>query len=151
MTIVLSDYSEKRLLGVRNSLVKVVREAALLTEGMDWRVGEGMRTLARQKQLVASGASQTLNSYHLEGRAVDLHALIGKKVAWDWPLYWRIARFMRAASIKTGVPIVWGGVWDKELSELSDDLGKEVQAYCARHKGRDFIDGPHFQLPRNFS
>lgn len=27
-------------------------------------------------------------------------------------------------------------------------MRREVDAYCARHPGPDFIDGPHFELPR---
>lgn len=152
MAIKLSSYSETKLKGVKTCLVAVVRKAAALTptatrdDPFDWRVGEGLRTKARQRQLVAAGASRTMASKHLTGDAVDLHALIGSNVAWDWPLYYRIARHMRDAARALDTPIVWGGVWDRDLRVLGDDMAAEVRAYCARHAGSDFIDGPHYQL-----
>ena len=56
---------------------------------------------------------------------------------------------MRAAAVQKGVRIRWGGVWDRCLNDLPADpagLEEAVKAYCARHPGPDFIDGPHFEL-----
>lgn len=118
----LSSVSRKNLTGVHPDLVKVVERAIELT-AVDFRVIEGLRTLARQKQLVAKGASQTLRSRHLTGHAVDLAAIVGGTVRWDWPLYDRIAVAMKQAAEDVGVPIEWGGDWAR------------------------FKDGPHYQLP----
>ncbi|MCV5473136.1 M15 family metallopeptidase, partial [Escherichia coli] len=65
--------SEKNLEGVRPQLVAVVRRALELTE-VDFGITEGLRTKERQKQLVAEGKSQTMNSRHLTGDAVDVVA-----------------------------------------------------------------------------
>ena len=54
-----SGRSEKHLIGVHPDLVRVARRALELSE-VDFGISEGLRTLARQKQLVAAGASQTL-------------------------------------------------------------------------------------------
>lgn len=116
--------SEKNLNGVHPDLVKVVRRAAEITT-VDFLVTEGLRTLERQKQLVEAGASQTMNSRHLTGHAVDLAAVIGTEVKWDWPLYYKLADAMKAAAKELGVPLVWGGDW------------------------KSFKDGPHFELDRN--
>ncbi len=115
--------SEKNLVGVHPDLVKVVRRASEITT-VDFLVTEGLRTLERQKELVAKGASQTMNSRHLTGHAVDLAAVIGTEVRWDWPLYDKLAVAMKAAASELGVPIVWGGDW------------------------KSFKDGPHFELDR---
>ena len=123
MTFRLSKRSLSRLNGVHPDLVKVVKRAIEVTE-VDFGVSEGLRTEARQRKLVAAGASRTMNSRHLTGHAVDLVAYIGSRVAWDWPLYGRIADAMKQAASELGVPIEWGGDW------------------------RTFKDGPHFQLPR---
>jgi peptidoglycan L-alanyl-D-glutamate endopeptidase CwlK len=112
-----------RLNGVHPDLVRVVEAAAKIT-AVPFIVTEGKRTLARQKELVAAGASKTLNSRHLTGHAVDLAALVGGEVRWDWPLYSRIAAAMKDAAKTLGVAIVWGGDW------------------------RSFRDGPHFELDR---
>jgi peptidoglycan L-alanyl-D-glutamate endopeptidase CwlK len=145
--------SRKNLVGVHNSLILVCERAIVLSD-VDFTIGEGLRTLERQKQLVASGASQTLNSQHLKqadgwGHAVDLWALISAQVSWDWPLYFTLAKAMRTASLELGIPLVWGGVWDRKLGILAEDLEEEVAEYTLRMKRvgkKAFTDGPHYQL-----
>jgi peptidoglycan L-alanyl-D-glutamate endopeptidase CwlK len=122
MPFVLGSKSVAKLNGVHPDLVKVVKAAIKISE-VDFTVLEGLRTLTRQKQLLAAGATRTLNSRHLTGHAVDLGALIGGTVRWDWPLYFKIADAMKAAAADLGIPLEWGGDW------------------------RTFKDGPHFQLP----
>ena len=119
----LGHRSKQRLKGVHPDLVNVVERAIRITT-VDFAVLEGLRTPERQKALVEAGASQTLNSRHLTGPAVDLGAWVGDEVRWDWPLYHKIAAAMKEAAKQVDVPIEWGGDW------------------------RNFRDGPHFQLPR---
>jgi peptidoglycan L-alanyl-D-glutamate endopeptidase CwlK len=119
----LGPRSKQRLRGVHPDLVKVVERAIKITD-VDFTVLEGLRTPERQKALVEAGASQTLNSRHLTGHAVDLGAWVGDEVRWDWPLYHKIAAAMKEAAKQEGVSIVWGGDW------------------------RTFKDGPHFELDR---
>jgi peptidoglycan LD-endopeptidase CwlK len=123
----LTATSLKRLKGVHPDLVKVVKRAAEITK-QDFQVIEGVRTLARQRQLVKRGASRTLRSRHIPapnglGHAVDLVAMVGGRVSWEVPLYHVIADAMRLAARQLGVRIEWGGDW------------------------KGFFDGPHFQLP----
>lgn len=119
--MVLDERSEKRLEGVNDALVSVVRRAARITR-VDFIVTEGVRTRERQAQLLAKGATQTLNSKHITGRAVDLAAVVDGEVRWDWPLYYKLADAMKQAAKECGVAITWGGDW------------------------RTFKDGPHFEL-----
>ena len=119
----LGPRSKQRLKGVHPDLVRVVERAIEITD-VDFTVLEGLRTPERQKALVEAGASQTLNSRHLTGHAVDLGAWVGDEVRWDWPLYHKIAAAMKDAAKQEGVSIVWGGGW------------------------RTFKDGPHFELDR---
>lgn len=123
MSITLSPRSISRLQDVHPDLVRVVKRAALASD-LDFTVLEGRRTLERQKTLVKNGASQTLNSRHLTGHAVDLAPMLGGTVSWDWPLYHRLAKIVKAAAAAEGVPVTWGGDW------------------------RTFKDGPHWELPR---
>lgn len=123
MTYSLSNQSYRRLDGVHPDLVRVVELAIALTD-VDFTVTEGVRSLVRQQQLVAAGASQTLKSRHITGHAVDLAAFVGGKIAWDWPLYHKIADAMKSAAKELDIPIVWGGDW------------------------KSFPDGPHFELDR---
>lgn len=147
MTYALGKRSRTRLEGVHPDLVRVVERAIQITD-VDFTVLEGLRTAARQRILVAQGASQTMNSRHLTGHAVDLGAWVDGEVRWDWPLYYRIASAMQAAARELGTPIRWGGCW-RLLSEI-DDPEDAVQAYAAerRAQGRKaFMDGPHYELP----
>lgn len=122
MTYKLGPTSLLRLQDVHQDLVKVVERAIDLTE-IDFTVLEGRRAKERQAELLKAGATTTMNSRHLTGHAVDLGALVGWKVRWDWPLYYKIADAMKAASAELGIPVEWGGDWKK------------------------FKDGPHWQLP----
>jgi len=71
MTRKYSARSLKNLNGIHPDLRRVI-DRALLDSPLDFVVIEGLRTKERQKQLVASGASKTMNSRHLTGHAVDL-------------------------------------------------------------------------------
>ena len=121
----LGKKSIERLQGVHPDLVRVVERAIDLTT-VDFTVLEGLRSPERQQTLVASGASQTLNSRHITGHAVDLGAWVDNQVDWSWPLYTKIANAMKAAATELGIPIVWGGDW------------------------KTFKDGPHFELDRRY-
>lgn len=127
----LTPASETKLKGVHPDLVRVVRRMA-----KDWTEKDagflvtcGTRTLAEQRILIAKGASRTLKSRHIPAangysHAVDLAPTIRGAVRWDWPLFGKLAKAMKAAAKAEGVPIEWGGDWAR------------------------FVDGPHFQLPR---
>lgn len=104
-------------------LIRVV-ELAIKKTSVDFAVIEGLRTPKRQRELLAAGATTTLNSRHITGHAVDLAAYVAGNLRWDWPLYHQIAAAMKAAAKELNIPIVWGGDWEK------------------------FPDGPHFELSR---
>ena len=114
--------SERNLTGVHPDLVKVIRKAR---EKVAFIVTEGARSEDRQRKLVAAGASQTMDSRHRTGHAVDVAALVGKDVRWDWPLYRKIADVVKAVAAAEKVKITWGGDW------------------------KSFPDGPHFELDRD--
>jgi peptidoglycan L-alanyl-D-glutamate endopeptidase CwlK len=102
-----------------------VKKAADISD-LDFTVLEGLRTVERQKELVKQGASKTMNSRHLTGHAVDLAPMINGKISWDWPLYKRLAKTVKAAAAVERLPLQWGGDW------------------------RTFKDGPHWELPWAF-
>lgn len=149
MTYILGKKSLDRLSGVHPHLVAVVKRAIELTD-IDFTVLEGVRSKSRQAQLVAAGASKTMDGRHITGHAVDLGALVAGSVRWDWPLYYQVALAMQRAAIELKVTLVWGGVWDRTLAELGDPADA-VAAYVARRQAlgkKAFIDGPHFELSR---
>lgn len=142
----LSQRSLSRLDGVHPDLVSVVKRAIQLTE-IDFGITEGLRTKERQRELVASGASKTMNSRHLTGHAVDVVAYLGSDVRWDWALYVTIAEAFQKAARELGVPIVWGGCWSR--LDLVMDIDQAIADYTARKRregGRPLLDGPHYEL-----
>ncbi len=110
MTFYLSTASWKKMEGVHPDLIKVV-ELAIKKTPVDFMVLEGLRTPERQKQLFDSGASQTMNSRHLDGHAVDLGAIVGGHLTWKESLYQKIADAMLQAAAELKIPIIWGGSW----------------------------------------
>ena len=149
MSFELSQRSLDRLDGVEDSLVVVVKRAIQLTK-VDFGVSEGLRSVARQAELVAKGASKTMNSKHIDGLAVDLVAYISGRVSWELNLYDDIADAMAAAAKEHGVTVRWGGAW--HIDDIGTWQGKMEDAMTTyidlrRSQGkRPFIDGPHFEL-----
>lgn len=149
MNFYLSPRSIKRLEGVDSKLVEVVQYAITVSK-IDFAVTEGVRTIARQRELLKQGATQTLKSKHLDGRAVDLMAYIGTRPSWELNLYDDIADAVKEAAIKVGVPIRWGGAWTvPDITKWSGTMQAAQDSYIdlRRKQGqRIFIDGPHFEL-----
>lgn len=126
-----SDASLRCLQGIHPDLRRVM-DRALQEAPFEFRITEGLRSVERQKQLVAKGYSHTMRSRHLTGHAVDLIPLVdmdkdGKvelEEMYAWPLYYKLAPAIKAAAKAEGVRIEWGGDW------------------------KSLKDGPHWQLPR---
>lgn len=117
-----SQRSENNLKGVNPDLVKIVRRALQLSP-IDFGITEGLRTVERQRQLVAAGKSQTMNSRHISGHAVDVFAYPTSAGSWEWKYYEQIATAFKQAAKELNIPVEWGGDW------------------------KTLKDGPHFQLP----
>lgn len=149
MAFKLSKRSLQRLEGVEPALVEVVQFAITVTK-IDFGVTEGLRTVERQRELVASGASQTMDSKHIKGMAVDLVAYIGDRVSWELNLYDDLADAMKLGAIEIGVPVRWGGAWNvPDIREWDGTMQDAMDYYVdsRRREGRrPFIDGPHFEL-----
>lgn len=114
--------SERNLIGVKAPLVSIIRRGYGISP-IPFQVIEGVRTLAREKELLKQGATTTLRSRHLTGHAVDIMALVNGKGVWDVPAYRKIAAAMKQAAAELKIPLEWGGDW------------------------KSFKDWGHFQLP----
>lgn len=125
MTYKFSKTSLEKLKGVHPALIVVVSRA-LLYSPHDFSITEGLRTKERQAKLVKEGKSQTQNSRHLYGLAIDFAAVIDGKISWDIKYYKEISEAFKKSSQELNIPIIWGGDWKK------------------------FVDGPHIELDRNF-
>jgi|SRR3990172_3044964 len=151
----LSPRSVRNLVGVHEVLISTVHRAIEISE-VDFSIRDdgGLRTIEAQTEKVRAGNSKTLNSRHLTGHAVDLTAIVNGQPSWDWDHYYKIAKAMQTIAREKSYLIVWGGVWDRLLSDLGSDLKEEVVQYIARMKKlkgptyRVLTDGPHFELRR---
>jgi len=129
MSFNLSSRSLKKLNGVDDNLVEVVKLAIGYTE-VDFGVTYGMRTLKEQQKLFDSGRSQTMKSKHLDGRAVDLVAYFGKKVSWELNVYDEICDAMSEAAEQVGIPIKWGAAWSEgDIRDYSGSAEDAMNAY----------------------
>ena len=149
MTFSLSQRSLDKLAGVDQRLVDVVKRAIQITT-VDFGVTCGLRTQAEQQRLVDTGASQTLDSNHVKGRAVDLVAYVGNRASWELNLYDDIALAMKVAARELKVPIRWGAAWNvHDLTKWNGTMEGAMNYYIdtrRKQNQRPFIDAPHFEL-----
>ena len=149
MAYKLSTRSRERLIGIDSKLKEVVSLAITYTK-IDFGVIEGVRTVAQQKALVESGASQTMDSKHLKGRAVDLMAYVNGRGCWELNVYDEIADAMKRAAIEIDVAVRWGAAWTvTDIREWNGTMEEAMNSYVDTRRGqgrRPFIDAPHFEL-----
>lgn len=124
MTFSFGTRSKERLQSVHPDLVKVLEEA-IKESPLDFSITEGLRTKERQKALFDAGKSQTMNSRHLTGKAVDIAVIKDGEVTWDFKYYQLVADHIKKVAKELKIDIVWGGDW------------------------QSFKDGPHFELHRS--
>jgi peptidoglycan L-alanyl-D-glutamate endopeptidase CwlK len=122
-------------------LKKLALAAAVIAQKGEVRfiVTESERTLAKQKENFAKGATKTMRSRHIPSCnksqlacAIDVAAFIdsdddgvmdASELTWAMLMYAKVNGYFMQASKETGIPYEWGGDW------------------------KSFKDGPHFQLP----
>lgn len=135
-----SQNSLKRLDGVHPHLVNIVQDVMAM-QIMDFSVAEGVRTVTRQKELVAAGKSKTMRSKHIiqadgYGHAVDLYpfpinmAAVNRGDAREIYRFGMLAGLMLSAAKKRGIIIRNGADWDGDGETLD----------------HTFFDAPHFEL-----
>lgn len=124
MTFSFGTKSSEKLSQVHPDLQMVFNEA-IKDSPLDFSITEGIRTRERQKALFDAGKSQTMNSRHLTGKAVDIAVIKDGEVTWDFKYYQLVADHIKKIAKKLDVPVTWGGSWVS------------------------FRDGPHFELDRS--
>lgn len=116
-----SERSKAKFKGVDPRL-KQVADIALQRSPFDFGITCGLRTVEEQKALVAKGASKTMKSKHLEGRAIDFVVYINGKPNWDLSNYEKVAQVFLEVGKELGIELEAGAFW------------------------KTFKDGPHIQL-----
>ena len=120
----LNATSISRLRGVDANLISLAKKAREISP-IPFEVTEGLRTKERQRYLVRTGKSRTMNSYHLRGKAIDFVAMPGGKVSWDLKDYKTIVeKAFKPAAKALGLTdkITYGVYW------------------------KSIVDGPHVQI-----
>jgi len=122
----LGKRSMRKLVGV-NPLLSLCVMRAIGKSKYDFGVFEGVRTVDRQKKLVAEGRSWTMRSKHISGNAVDLVPYINGRYVWDGSeadvVFDEIYRVMNYEADILGCRLVAGIKWnhaDKPHYQLSD-------------------------------
>jgi hypothetical protein len=145
----LSRKSKEVLNMVNPPMIRVI-EKAISISTVDFGVSDGLRTIHMQQELVNSGRSQTMNSNHLHGDAVDLKAYIAGKADWTFGLYIEIAEAVRTASIALDIGVRWGGAWNtpdlRDTVKSMADLHMDYIQDCIKCNRKPFADGVHFEL-----
>ena len=91
-----------RQLQVLFAVVVLCHDCTILPDG-------GLRTPEQQLELYQAGASKTLDSYHLTGRAIDVA---------PWPIdfddidgFKEFAVYVKSVAKELGIGVEWGGDW----------------------------------------
>jgi len=150
----LSKRSLGKLEGVHPDMVETVKLAITLTK-IDFGITCGVRTLEKQKKLLAAGKSQTMKSKHLlqsdsYSHAIDALAYVDGDVCWELNIYDEICDAMAAAAKVTGTSIKWGAAWSEgDIRSYESTAEKAMNNYIDLRKSQGrkfFLDGPHFEL-----
>tara|TARA_Y100000310_G_C20559874_1_gene752520 strand:- start:414 stop:794 length:381 start_codon:yes stop_codon:yes gene_type:complete len=121
-------FGEKSLANLKGVDTKIVNVLNQAIKHFDFSVIEGVRSLETQKRYKAKGVTKTLDSKHIEGKAVDIA---------PYPIdYDNIERFIYLGgfilgiSSQLGIKLKWGMDWD-------------MDTYV---KDTKFIDAGHFEM-----
>ncbi len=98
----------------------------LVKNGIEVLVYDARRTVEEQKANVASGASQTMYSYHIVGQALDFVPVKDGKAVWNG---YNAVNIQRAIKEAQRLGFTWGGDWDSDGNQRDET----------------FIDSPHLQ------
>lgn len=123
MTFKFGQKSLEKLSTVHPDLQRVFKEA-ITASPYDFSITEGLRSIERQKELYDAKKSQTMNSRHLTGKAVDIAIFVDGKVTWELKYYKVVTDHIKAVAKLNDVPITCGIDW------------------------KSFVDGPHIELSK---
>lgn len=134
--------------------LRVIMYAALAVSIVDVSAFEGLRTMERQRKLVAQGVSQTLRSKHLPQAdglawAVDMVPYVRGELKWDEHACDAFAEAVHWAANEYDLDITWGGAWGRSLRDYTSAAAAKWAYYeeCSRKGKTPFYDGAHFELP----
>lgn len=119
-----ADWTRGRVEGVNPELVALLADLREET-GIPFIVTEGLRDADRQARLVASGASQTMNSKHIPGNALDIGIMNPDgSINYDFEAYRPLGNAFKRLAEERGLSnAVWGGDWESLRDGVHFQLG----------------------------
>ena len=147
----LNQTSLNRLKGVHPKLISVVNRAVEICS-VPLLVAEGVRTLEKQKEYFTQGKSQTLNSRHLTGHAVDMYALLNNQLDFNDASVLKVADAMIKAARELNVNMTWGSAWKQNIlgnTKTAYQLREDYKAMRKSLNAKPFLDNPHFEIDPN--
>ena len=112
----LGNRSKGSLIGLHPEIGFMFTEAIKITK-QDFTLFEGVRSMKRQKYLYATGASKTLDSYHLYGLAGDAVPYHNGKLDWSEELFPPITVAMKDVIKTHGLAVQWGyDLWKWDMA-----------------------------------
>lgn len=103
---------ERKLIGVHHDLEQLYLQALDISP-IDFKVMEGLRTEARQKQLFKEGKTKTMDSKHLKGKAIDIVPVIDGDISYaarDDIIF--LSGLFYCLANKLGIKIRVGSLWN---------------------------------------
>ena len=126
----LSNRSLSALVGVHPSIAIIPQEAIKITP-VDFMVFEGIRTMKRQRYLYSTGASKTLDSYHLYGLAIDIVPYVNGELSWEEEYFPPIVESVKTVIDEYNLPVQWGyDLWKWDLAHWQ--MSNFKRSYDAR-------------------
>ena len=145
-TFTFSEASRRRLEGVKPDLLNLC-DRALQLSPIDFGILQGMRTLEDQAVLVSVGASQTMDSKHLTGEAIDFAPYWGGRYREEFPFFYLVADAFKDASLELAIRFRWGGAWTEDMwSSVTAQAAQEAYIMKRAAIGSVFFDAAHIEL-----
>src|SRR5580765_2952635 len=95
--------------------LRELADATLKASPRDFRIVDGLRTVAAQREKVKKGVSKTMRSRHLTGHAIDFAVLTRGEIDWyDLVGFGVVGHVFQSEAKRLGIKINWGGDWRRK-------------------------------------
>ena len=142
-----SKKSIEHLYAVDRRLVLLARNTIKRTP-RDFAIISGVRTADEQMKLYNSGASQTLMSKHMVGRAFDFVPYVGGSISWAPDDFVPVLDAFRDVAIEMNLSVRSGAAWHvNNIATLGTTSMAEAMSEYIELKGDEaFVDPGHLEL-----
>jgi peptidoglycan L-alanyl-D-glutamate endopeptidase CwlK len=142
-----SKSSLENLYNVDGRLQTVAKEVMKVSL-VDFAITEGMRTRERQEQLYKDGKTKTMNSKHLEGKAIDICPVINGKLDYSMEAVEDLIFILGLFYFKS---VVLSDLYETSGGEKGLNIKLRLGAFWGyetikQNKEKGFMDAYHIEL-----